>query len=270
MTLWQLLTTTWHWEPSVVLGCAALMGLYLAATHGQVTLKLISFGGGTLLLLLALSSPLDTLSDLYLFSAHMVQHLLLVLIIPPLWLLGLPVALTRDMLRQPTLNRIERFLSRPMVAAVVGIVTLWLWHFPPLYVAAVRHLSLHIVMHLSLLVAATIVWWPVFGPLPERRLPPLTAALYLGIICAVDGLLGILLTFAPPLYEPYFLPFDTLRLLPLLRDQWGLTPEVDQQIGGLLMWIPGSLFYLTIIVIMLIRWFDSTSDADLSMNVTVT
>ena len=90
-----------------------------------------------------------------------------------------------------------------------------------------------------------------------------TAALYLGIICAVDGLLGILLTFAPPLYEPYFLPFDTLRLLPLLRGQWGLTPEVDQQTGGLLMWIPGSLFYLTIIVVMLIRWFDSTSDADL-------
>jgi putative membrane protein len=267
MTTWQLLTSTWSWDPSVVLGCAALIGIYLAVVRSRITPRAFFFVAGVLVLLFALVSPLDTLGDTYLFSAHMVQHLLLLLIVPPLLLLGIPPWLADEVLKRPRINRAERILGKPLVAWFLGMGTIWLWHVPALYNATLTdegiHPLIHIFEHLCFLVTATIFWWPVLAPEVERRLAPLATIPYLFGAAAANSVLGIILAYAPPgLYPAYLHPEETLAILPLLRDGWGLTPAVDQQLGGLVMWVPGSLVYLSGIIGALGRWY-STPEEDI-------
>jgi cytochrome c oxidase assembly factor CtaG len=255
MTLRHFLWITWGWDPSVVLGCAALLGAYLAAVRFRLSRGAGSFGAGILVLLLALVGPIDTLSDTYLFSVHMLQHVLLVLAVPPLLLLGLPPALARKALAQPALRGIEGVLGRPALAWLLGMGTLWAWHLPTLYTAALESKNIHIAEHLCFLTTATIFWWPVLTPLPERRLAPLGAVLYLLPASMASSLLGILFVFAPRIVYPFYLhPDDPLGLLPLLRGTWGLTPAVDQVLGGLIMWVPGCLVYLGFAIVPLFRW----------------
>ena len=262
MTTWQLLTGAWTWDLSVIMGSVALLGVYLAAVHFRFNRQTVLFSGGVLVMFVALESPLEALGDTYSFSAHMLQHLLLILLVPPLLLMGMPRWLTQLILNRPLANRLERILGRPVVAWLLGMVTLWVWHLPVMYNATLLNENIHIIEHLSFLVTATIFWWPVLAPLPERRLSPLAAIPYLFAAAASSSALGIILTFAPAgLYPAYLHPFDTLGILPLLRQEWGLTPAVDQQLGGLLMWIPGSLAYLAGIIGAIARWY-STPDED--------
>jgi putative membrane protein len=263
MTTWQLLTSTWHWHPSVLLGCEALLIGYAAAVRFRLSSAALWYVVGVVVLLVALLSPLHTLGDAYLFSAHMLQHLLLMLIVPPLLLVGLPPALVRQALRHPGLRRVERVLGQPLVAWSLGIGTMWLWHLPVLYNAALRHEGLHIVEHLWFLGSAVIFWWPVLARAQEVRLVPLAAMVYLFTAMIASSVLGIILTFVPPgLYPTYLHPIDIHGILPLLRNGWGITPAVDQQLGGLLMWMPGSLVYLCAIIATLVHWY-GTPEEDL-------
>jgi putative membrane protein len=295
MTTWQLLRTEWHAHPSVLIGCAALALGYAAATRLRPRRAALSFLAGILVLALALLSPLHTLGERYLFSAHMLQHLLLLQAVPPLLLLGLPeggaarsnyeakkrrgeeaIGLASSPLRlvsssPPRFGRTslsgsasagrafvgaaEQVLGRPSIAWLLGIGTMWLWHVPGLYNATLLHQDVHIFEHLTFLATALIFWWPLIGP-TSRRLAPLGATLYLFAAMAASSVLGIILTFVPPgLYPAYVQPIDELGLLPLLRQGWGLTPAADQQLGGLLMWVPGNLAYLGALIAMLARWY---------------
>ena len=256
MTTRELLLSAWDWEPSVVIGCAALVVVYLvlrgAARKGCPT----SFLSGTLLLLFALVSPLDTLGDTYLFSAHVVQHFLLALIIPPLWLLGTPRSLAGAALRQPSLRRIEHVLAQPLAAWTLGVGMMLGWHVPALFNAALASDGLHIFQHVSFLITGTIFWWPVLCPVPERRMAPLQAIGYLFSACVSCSLLGAVLTFMPPgAYPAYLNPDDQLGILKLVRNDWGLDARTDQQLGGLLMWVPGCFVYLTGILATAARWY---------------
>lgn len=262
MTTWQLLTAGWHWKPEVLLGCAGLIVAYLAMLRFRFSGTALLFVAGVLVLLLALVSPIDTLAHRYLFSAHMLQHLLLVLVVPPLLLLGIPARLWRQALRFSTIARIEGALSRPLVAWLLASGAMWVWHLPALYSAAIEHDGIHIVQHLCFLVTATIFWWPVVTPLVERRYAPATALLYLFATMVATTVLGIILTFASPgLYPAYLEPADTLGILPLLREGWGLSPAADQQLGGLLMWVPSNAVYLWALIATLVRWY-STAEED--------
>jgi cytochrome c oxidase assembly factor CtaG len=256
MTTWQLLTSSWDWEPSVLIGCAALIVIYMAMVHSQISGDVLFFISGVIVLLLALVSPLDTLGDTYLFSAHMLQHILLVMIVPPLLLCGITSWLARKMLSWQPLAKTERPLRRPVLAWLLGIGTLFVWHAPLLYNATLKNEAIHIVEHLCFLVTSTIFWWPIFAPLEESRLVPLAAIGYLFAAATASTMLGIILTFASTgLYPAYLHPFDTLNILSLIRNQWGLSPEIDQQFGGLLMWILGSLIYICVIMFLLARWY---------------
>jgi cytochrome c oxidase assembly factor CtaG len=257
MSAWALLTTTWRWDPSVLLGSAALIIAYLLLMRGEGHWgKAMSFISGVLVVVVALESPLDELGDTYLFSAHMLQHLLLLLIAPPLLLLGLPGTFWERLLRNPRIAMLARFLARPALAWVIGMGTIWVWHAPALYNAALADEGIHILEHLMFLISATIFWWPVLSPRPEMQMEPLQGIPYLFGAAASSAILGILLTFTPPgLYPQYLHPVDELRILPLLREQWGLSPRTDQQIGGLLMWVPGGLIYLSGILLSLGRWY---------------
>ena len=117
MALRRLLISAWDWEPTVIIGCAVLMVVYLSVTRPRLSKEAIYFSVGVLTLFLTLVSPLDTLADTYLFSAHMTEHLLLVLVVPPLLVPGLPKTFAvRRLLRRPFVNKTERVLRRPIVA----------------------------------------------------------------------------------------------------------------------------------------------------------
>jgi putative membrane protein len=258
MANWRIIASAWDWEPSIVIGCAALLLGYAAAVHFRFRRIAWFYAGGVATLLLALVSPVDTLGDTYLFSAHMVQHMLLILAVPPLMLLGIPEDVARRALSVPAVRKTEETLSKPILAWIAGVGTMWIWHWPPLYNAALESQGIHIFEHLSFLVAATVFWWPVISPVEKLRLPPLAAVVYTFAACSAHTVLAIVLTFAPAgSYPAYMHPADPLGILPLLRNQWGLTPAVDQQWGGLLMWVPACLVYLTFILWTLARWYQS-------------
>jgi putative membrane protein len=267
MTTWQLLASSWEWYPSVLVGCAALLSGYLAAARRQLSGRAWFFAGGVLVLLLALVSPLDALGDDYLFSAHMLQHMLLMLVVPPLLLLGTPSALARRTLEVPIVGRSERVLRRPFLAFVLGMGTEAAWHLPALYNAALANENIHIVEHLCFLVAGTIFWWPVLMPLEERRVAPLGAVLYFSAAVVFNTILGIVLVFAPlNLYPAYLEPADPIGALTLLRDGWGLTPLVDRQLGGLLMWLGGAAVFLPGIIGALARWYSMPEEEEQQSN----
>src|SRR5271165_391289 len=175
----EFLLSAWDFDPSVVVGCIALLALYLFAIDFRLDRKTALFFAGVCLMFLALVSPLDPLSDNYLFSAHMLQHLILLLATPPLLLLGIPRELAQALLRPRWTRAIQSVLGRAPVAWIIGNVALWLWHLPVLYNAALAAENVHIFEHLCFLVSATIFWWPILAPIAALRLPPLTALAYL-------------------------------------------------------------------------------------------
>lgn len=256
MTGWRALAAAWSWQPSVVIGCALAVGGHVGLAGGWVRGQTGWFLSGITVLALTLLSPLDLLGDRYLFSAHMLQHMLLVLVVPPLLILGVPASWVRVLLGHPALRRLERVLRHPPVAWTVGMGTVLVWHWPTFYNTALVDERVHVFQHVTFLAASVIFWWPVCAPLAESRMPRLGAVGYLLAAALVSSGLGIVLTVTSPgLYPAYLHPTDPLGILPLLRNAWGLSPEADQQLGGLLMWAPGGLVYLAAILASLGSWW---------------
>lgn len=248
MTTGHLLAVAWDWEPSVVAGCAALLGGYAAAVRLRVDARSVAWAAGVL----ALCSPLDALGDRYLFSAHMAQHLILMLVVPPLLLAGLrPGAVAI-----PIVRRAARVLGHPLIAWVAAVAAMFVWHLPVSYDAALGTPWIHVLQHLVFLATSTMFWWPVLAPVEEARLALPAAVLYLLTACVASSILGIVITLAPAgLYAAYADPADPLSALPLIRDGWGLSPRVDQTVGGLLMWVAACVVYLSVIISLLVEWF---------------
>lgn len=245
----------WDFDPSVMIGCVALLSAYAIAHRGDFA-RAGWFVAGVVAMFLALVSPIDVLSDSYLFSAHMLQHLILVLIVPPLLILGISPRFARAVLRIPLLARIERLLGNALVAWTIGMTMLWIWHLPALYNATLADEGIHIFEHLCFLVSATVYWWPILAPVDEARLSAMPAIIYLVTGAVANSVLAILLTFARVgLYPAYLNPEDSLKILPLVRDSWGLTPALDQQLGGLMMWIPGGMVFLAAVIWVMARWY---------------
>ena len=192
-------------------------------------------------------SPFSALANGYLFSAHMVQHILLVLIVPALLLLSLP----RSFSLRPPLT----YLTHPLIGWVAGVGAMWLWHAPTLCNAAATSRTVSAIQTTSLLLMGSVFWWQVLAPREEQRLSPPAGIVYLFTACTACSVLGIILTFAPvsicPVYQH---PVDRLGILSTIRGDWGLTSDRDQQIGGLLMWVPMCAIYVTAILAQLARW----------------
>ncbi len=255
-TTWGLLVHGWELHPSVVAGSLLLLAGYLAAERFRWRPRTAWLAAGIAVMFVALTSPLDPLGDDYLFSAHMLQHLLLMLAVPPLLLAGFDPALARRWLGRNWVRRTERILGRPVVAWFLGIGTLWLWHVPYFYNLTLASEPVHIFEHLSFLVTGTVFWWPVLAPVPECRLSAPAAVFYLFAGAVANTVLGVLLTFAPLGYYPaYQHPEDELGVLELIREGWGIDPKSDLQLGGLFMWMLGGFVFLGEIVAALARWY---------------
>lgn len=248
---WATIVHIWDFEPSIIIGCVGLLLADLTASRGRPARISFVFAAGVLVLAVTLMSPLDALGD-YLFSAHMFQHLLLVLIVPPMLIIGLPADPVRRFLRLPWVAHLERFLSWPLVAWLIGIGTLAAWHLPGPYNAALASESVHVVEHLAFLVSATIFWWPVFAPLPECRMDLTAALVYLLTAAFANGLIGAVLMAVPPtLYPAYLHPEDPLHISESLIVVWPLSAAEDKRVGALFMIIGGAIAFMYAAVYML-------------------
>ena len=133
---------------------------------------------------------------------------------------------------------------------------MWIWHAPALCNSAVSSKPVFALQTFSLLALGGAFWWQILAPRDSQRLAPLTAVLYLASSCVACSALGIIFTFSPvTVCSIYAHAADRLGMLATIRDGWGITPEKDQQLGGLLMWVPMCLVYLGAVFAQLARWF---------------
>ena len=248
--------TAWHGHPSVIVGLIVLTGAYLMGVGplrrrfgladrvgaGQVSVFLT----GVLVLVVALLSPLHELGDEFLFSAHMVQHLLLTLVVPPLLIFGTPAWLLRPLVRPPGVLRAARIATMPVMAFAVFNAVFVLWHMPALYDLTLREKGIHILEHLMFLVAAVIMWWPVLSRLPEiPRSSHIVQMLYLFVQPTVPSILGAIITFSGGVLYKWYAEAPRI---------WGISAHTDQQIGGVIMWIPGGLVFLLTLIVVFLIW----------------
>jgi putative membrane protein len=244
----------------VLLGCAIILIEYFVLARGfkATTWQRVCFTLGTLLLALALVSPLDIIGDIYLFSAHMTQHLILLLLVPPLWLFGLPPKLLKRLRGNSWFSKGERVLSQPVLAWFIGIATVWVWHLPVLFEATLENEIIHIGEHLLFIASGLIFWWPIIvKPAPTvKALSPLLAIVYLFLGAVGSSFLGIILTFSPAgIYPEYLHPGDLYGVLPTIRQNWGISAALDQQVGGILMWVVGTPVYVLGCLAELANWY---------------
>jgi cytochrome c oxidase assembly factor CtaG/cytochrome c2 len=259
-TLW----TSWSWEPAVVLLLVVGAGLYINGLRRLWSIDIgvgirrweaLSFALGWLAAALALVSPLHALGGVV-FAAHMAQHELLIAVSAPLLVLGRPLvpllwAIPPDwrsgvgaLPRRVVIHTAWAFVTRPVVAFTLHAIALWVWHLPGPYQSTLHSELMHTLQHLSFISTALIFWWTVFGA-RHSALGYGGAVFYLFATGLQTGALGALLTFAPSLWYPAYAGTAGL---------WGLSPLEDQQLGGLIMWIPGSLPYLAAGLVLFARW----------------
>jgi putative membrane protein len=229
-------TIAWTFEPSVLIGVAALGTLYVlgwrraratGSPHQPGCGRLILFGLGLVVILAALVSPIDVLGDQLLFM-HMVQHVLLLDFAPILLILGLNKVLLRPITRR--VHAIERragFVAHPAFAVIAYVGLMWLWHIPAMYDLALRHSGIHAFEHLCFSAAGALYWWHLLSPIRTRhRLGGMGPVAYMVSTKLLVGGLGIVLAFAPASFYPFYEHHP---------HYWGLSPSEDQSIAGLLM-----------------------------------
>jgi putative membrane protein len=253
----------WSFEPHVVVPLVGLWVLYMAAVRrvghshpGNPVPRLRTWGWylGLSVVLVALASPIATY-DTTLFSAHMVQHLLLTLVAAPLLALGAPITLLlrvaspreRKQYILPVLHsRPVRIVSHPIVAWVLFAGVMYVTHFSPLFDAALHDEGIHVLEHGLYLGAALLFWWPVVGADPSPwRLPHPVRVAYLFLGMPWSSFLGLAIFSAP---EPLYAHYATL-----VRS-WGPTPLADQQLAGGIMWVGGDAAFLVAMLLAVWVW----------------
>jgi cytochrome c oxidase assembly factor CtaG len=246
------LMSAWNWSPTVIALCAGLSIAYFVAPAFRARIKAGYFFAALALFFLTLCSPLNQLADGFLFSAHMLQHMLLLLIVPLLLLLSLRGSVDD----KPTAGA-SRWPA--LLGWLGGVSAMWIWHERTLCDLAIRTELGRTTQIVSLLVLGALFWRPLFGPRNRASISPLAGVVYLFSACFACSVLGIMITFAPggSVCPVYMQPPNQPALLNLIRNDWGFSMLRDQQVGGLLMWIPGCGIYLSATMAMLARWYRS-------------
>ncbi|HLM27514.1 MAG TPA: cytochrome c oxidase assembly protein [Thermoleophilaceae bacterium] len=213
-----------------------------AGGRGTSPLRALAFAAGLLVLVAATATPLDGLGERYLFSAHMLQHVLLGDVAPLLLLLGLSRVIMRPATRR--LQRLERALgpfAHPLTGLLLWLGTMYLWHVPAMYEAALASPLVHLVEHVSFFAAGLAVWWPLIQPVPmRRRLTGMWPVAYIGAAKFGLAALGLYLTWSSGVvYEHY-------EAAPHI---WGLSHQTDQNAGGAIMMVEQSLTFVVALVV---------------------
>jgi putative membrane protein len=237
-------------HPSVVVGIFVLALLYAVTPAAMrryvLPRQAVAFSGALATIFFALNGPVDALADDRLFTAHMAQHLLLALVMPPLLLLGIPAWMLRPLLRHRAVMRLARFVTYPLVAFVLYNGFLAAIHTPPVFEQMVRDQGIHIATHLLLMITGTIMWWPLLSPLPELpRLPYPAQMLYVFLLLIPMAAVSAPITLASDVVYLWYVEGP---------HPWGLTPLADQVLGGLLMWVGAGLYFMGVFSLMFFRW----------------
>jgi len=266
---------TWNVDPLVLAWLALLVVgytrgvtiLWRRAGTGAVVARwrVVAFALGAYTLALAVLSPLDAWAHV-LFSAHMVQHVLLMLVAAPLLVLGAPFvpllwALPRRWRRavgrgwndRAWLGHAWHALTGPVVVWCVLTTTLWVWHLPGPYQAAVRFGSVHALEHATMLGASLLFWWVVLQPTGRRRVDGGSAVLLVFTTKIQSATLGAIITFAPTPIYPLYEPGAALV---------GMTPLQDQHLAGLIMGTVSGLVFLAAGALVFLGWLGSLERRD--------
>jgi putative membrane protein len=242
-----------HVDVFVVLG--GVWGLYLAAVRrhvftveerAQQRRRTRFFTIGMAVLLLGASWPIHDLAERYLYSMHMVQHLMFSMVAPPLIVAGMPAWLLRDILRPRPVEVAFRFLTRPVVALIAFNAVLLFTHWPAVVDASVRSELTHFGLHVLLVLSAFVMWWPVMSPLPE--MPPLSPPgqlMYLFFQSLAPTIPASFLTFGHTLLYPVYGTFPTI---------WGIHHMTDQLMAGLTMKLLGGAILWGFITVIFFNW----------------
>jgi putative membrane protein len=248
---------SWSLEPTVLVAVVLAGAAYASrwwrvrtggsprASADAPLWRLCSFFAALAATLLALISPLDALAD-QLFLMHMVQHVLLLDVVPILAILGFTKVLLRPVTR--TVHDLERragVLASPAFAVALYVGVIWAWHVPGAYDAALRHPIVHVLEHVTFLLAGSLYWWHLLSPIRARlRLGGLGPVAYMGATKLFVGALGMGLAFAPSALYPYYV--DHARV-------WGLSAHDDQSIAGLVMAVEQSLVMGIALAVLFVR-----------------
>jgi putative membrane protein len=262
---WQL----WSWEPHILLSLGALGLLYSLGLRsiwkragvgkGISARQAIAFWAGWLALFVALVSPIDILSA-QLSSVHMIQHMILMNVAAPLLVLGSPLLVCLCALPLPPRQRVGRWMQaldrwqspryllwQPLLLwAIYGLV-LWIWHLPALYTAALTNEWVHDFQHVSFVVASCLFWRVLLDPISRLRLSRGLGIIYLFATSLHATVLGVFMALSPRVWYDYYEP---------LTPAWNLSPLEDQQLAGLIMWMPACMVYAIIAAVLFALWLD--------------
>jgi len=247
----------WSFSPGVLVGAAIVAGVYVrrwrqvrqgtsprSAAEAPVW-RLCSFLASVAVALVALVSPLDALAD-QLFFGHMIQHMLLLDVVPILAILGLTKVILRPVTR--AVHDIERragVLAHPAFAVLLYVSAIWAWHIPAAYDLAVRHAAVHVLEHISFVLAGSLYWWHLLSPIRARlRLDGMGPVIYMASTKLFVGALGMGLAFAPSALYPYYVHHARV---------WGISAISDQSIAGLVMAVEQSMVMGVALVTLFVR-----------------
>ena len=237
----------WEFDPGVIVALACFALLYAQGSRRQrisSPREKICFWCGWVALVLALVSPLHPLGQV-LFSAHMVQHEILMIVAAPLFVLSRPLvtflwAFPFEWRRKLGLwaktNYVHHswmFLTDPFTAWWLHAAAIWIWHVPFMFELTLESELAHTAQHLSFFLSALLFWWTLFYARGRKAYGG--AVFYVFTTAVHTSILGALLTFAPHIWYPSYASST---------QAWGLTPLEDQQVGGLIMWVPAGLIYV--------------------------
>ena len=239
---------SWPFDPTVYLGLGLLFFAYAALARVRKDLgrrQTLYFGLGVLTIWLALETPLDIVADHYLESVHMLQHVLIGLVAPPLLLLGLSPAMVAALVRIPGL----RPLTEPIPAQVAFGIVMGAWHMPVLYDLTLHSEVVHVVEHLTFMASGTLYWWPIVGATSAHAAWRLGAAgkvLYLLFGTVPADTVSVILMFSRTPFYPFYA--GAPRLLA------GLDPLTDQVLAGVVLMAVGKVSSLVAILEIGFRW----------------
>ncbi len=265
----MLAADVWRWQahPEVWVLVVALIGLYAYAVRvigpkvvpvGERSVsrrQLVAFGAAVAVLWVASDYPVHDVAEEYLFSVHMAQHLLLTLVMPPLFLLATPRWLADLVLGHAGVRRVARFLVRPVAAGLAFNALVLFTHWPAVVNGAVEHAGVHYGLHILVVTSALLMWTPVCGPIEEWRISLPAQMVYLFLMSVVPTVPGAWLTFATnPVYRVYDTPFRA----------FGISVIDDQQGAGLLMKLGGGGYLWAVITGLFFTWAARHEAADRS------
>ena len=269
----QNLLLAWNSNPLPSLGIFLAAYLYINGlnrwnhpSHPVSKWQRISFFSGLIIIFLALQSPIDPLAE-HQFSIHQVQHLLLRMLGPLLVLSGAPLTpmlrgtplwvlqgIIKPIVRASISHKVYGFITNPVLTTIVFIATIYLWQVPAAHDMAVRSDLIHSGMHMTMLLSGFLFWWLVIDPKPPRSsLHFGLRILYLGLIVIPNTILGAAITFnSNLLYKAY----------PEFSQPLGLSPIMDLQLGGLILWVFGDMMSILAAGIVMILWYKKEQEQE--------